>query len=196
MQEVNLSEVYPLSKNNKVQGTRRLAREKALQAFIAYSVSETILDDLISHIYFRIFNFEAGEDVISEKLLKPDEIHELEADIPIVWREDTLQFAKDLLHNTIKNSIRIDEWIKKFIQKWDMERIALIDNALIKIAVTEFIDFPDIPPKVSINEAIDISKMYSTDKSKDFINGILDSIKISLSKDGIIKKQGRGLINH
>jgi transcription antitermination factor NusB len=193
MSEINLVDVYPLSKINKQKGTRRLVREKVLQLFIAQSNSDSSVDEIFPHIFNRIFNFEAGEDQISEKLLKPDEVYELEADIPLIWKEESLIFGKDLLHKALANKDFAIELIEKFAKNWDMERIANIDKALITIAVTEMLDFPDIPPKVSINEAIDIAKDYSTDKSKVFINGILDSIFYHLKKEGKLNKEGRGL---
>lgn len=194
MSETKLSEVYPLSKKKRQKGTRRLAREKVLQAFIAYSACETELDELFDHIFFRIFNFEAGEEIISEKLLKPDEIYELEADLPIIWKEESIIFGKELLQKSLKNSALITDLIEKFAKNWELERIAFIDKALITIAATEMLDFPDIPPKVSINEAIDIAKAYSTEKSKVFINGVLDSIFYEFKKEGKLKKSGRGLM--
>ncbi len=84
---------------------------------------------------------------------------------------------------------------KQKTQHWDFHRIALIDKILLRIAVCELLHFPDIPPKVSINEAIEIAKMFSTDNSGTFINGILDSILEEMQKNGSLKKSGRGLLN-
>lgn len=76
-----------------------------------------------------------------------------------------------------------------------MERIALIDSILIKMCLSEFYYFEEIPPKVSINEAIDLAKDYSTKNSGKFVNGILDSLLIRLQKNDEIKKTGKGLIS-
>lgn len=75
-----------------------------------------------------------------------------------------------------------------------MDRVALLDLILMKMAVCELKFFPNIPIKVSINEYIDISKFYSTPKSKDFVNGVLDKVKNEMQEKGEIKKFGRGLM--
>ncbi|HLP20447.1 MAG TPA: transcription antitermination factor NusB, partial [Chitinophagales bacterium] len=72
--------------------------------------------------------------------------------------------------------------------------VALLDLILMKMAVCELKYFPNIPVKVSINEYIDISKFYSTPKSKDFVNGVLDKVKNEMLDKGEIKKFGRGLM--
>ena len=77
-----------------------------------------------------------------------------------------------------------------------MDRIAQVDMILLKMAITEMINFPSIPVKVTINEYIELSKKYSTPKSKKFINGILDVLADHLIEDGTIKKSGRGLIDN
>ena len=76
-----------------------------------------------------------------------------------------------------------------------MDRIAALDLVLMKMAVCELKYFPTVPVKVSINEYIDISKIYSTPKSKDFVNGVLDKTKLQLIEQGLVNKQGRGLVD-
>lgn len=193
MSDTKLIEVYPLSKKSKIKGTRRLAREKVLQLLVAYKVCETEIDDLFDHIYFRVFNYDAGEEIISEKILKPDEVYELEADVPIYWSKKYIEFGKELFHSSLKNSSMVTEQIEKIAKNWEIERIASVDKALITIAISEMLDFVDIPPKVSINEVLDISKEYSTSKSRYFINGVLDSIYNEFKAAGKIQKEGRGL---
>ena len=80
-------------------------------------------------------------------------------------------------------------------RNWEIERIALTDIILIKMALTEFIYFSQIPVKVTMNEYIEISKLFSSVKSKSFINGILDKLVEDLTKDLKIKKTGRGLMS-
>ena len=84
--------------------------------------------------------------------------------------------------------------IQKYSQNWEVERIALMDTLLMKIALTEAKEFETIPLKVTLNEYIDISKFYSTPKSNGFINGILDKAFNDMKDNGEIKKVGRGLI--
>ena len=80
------------------------------------------------------------------------------------------------------------------MDNWDLSRIALIDRILLRMGICEILFFPDIPPKVSINESIEIAKDYSTSSSGKFINGILDAILDDLKKDGKLNKKGRGLL--
>ena len=76
----------------------------------------------------------------------------------------------------------------------DVERIAFIDNLILELAISEFLYFPSIPTKVTLNEYIELSKYYSTQKSRNFINGILDKALKALKKDNQVVKAGRGLI--
>ena len=76
----------------------------------------------------------------------------------------------------------LDEIIRLKVEKWEFHRIAILDRIILRMATTELMYFPDVPPKVSINEAIEIAKTYSTSKSGKFVNGILDAIFNDLSK--------------
>jgi len=109
--------------------------------------------------------------------------------------DNDLDFAQSLFLRTISHQAEIDSRIKKKTEHWEFYRIALLDKILIRMAVCELLWFPEIPPKVSINEAIEIAKVYSTDGSGTFINGILDAILIDMKKDGLVAKSGRGLVN-
>jgi N utilization substance protein B len=109
---------------------------------------------------------------------------------------DDIEYAKDLLNNSLEHSEHIDHLIQPRLKNWDMDRVAMMDVVLLKLAICEFLYFPYIPLKVSLNEYIDISKEYSTSKSKDFINGILDKTMKILNEEGKIEKLGRGLINN
>ncbi len=104
------------------------------------------------------------------------------------------KFISDLFCKTIIHRAEFDDMIESKVDNWEIDRIALMDSLLLKMAITEFVDFSTIPTKVTINEYIDISKMYSTPKSKIFINGLLDKILFDLMEKKKIKKTGRGLI--
>ena len=90
----------------------------------------------------------------------------------------------------------LDELIASKTKNWDVDRIALTDLIILKIAFVEMMECPSIPLKVSINEAIEISKLYSTPKSKQFINGVLDVLSNELTSTGKVRKSGRGLIDN
>ncbi|HNW89953.1 MAG TPA: transcription antitermination factor NusB [Bacteroidales bacterium] len=108
--------------------------------------------------------------------------------------KEELKFITNLFSKTIIHRSEFDDLIEAKVDNWELERIALMDSLLIKMAICEFIDFPTIPTKVTINEYIEISKMYSTPKSKIFINGLLDKLLFDLTEKKMIKKTGRGLI--
>ena len=92
-------------------------------------------------------------------------------------------FAEELIQGVIRDLALIDEVIAKYTQNWAFSRIARVDLAILRIAIFELMRRTDIPPVVSINEAIDIAKEYSTEESKRFVNGILDSYKEELRHD-------------
>jgi N utilization substance protein B len=110
-----------------------------------------------------------------------------------IWEEEK-KFAYDLLAKTIHHNEELIAIIQPKLKNWEMDRVAVLDLVLLKLAVCELKYFPTIPVKVSINEYIDISKLYSTPKSKDFVNGVLDKVKNELLEKGEIKKFGRGLV--
>ena len=110
-----------------------------------------------------------------------------------IWEEEK-KFAMDLLEKTIDKNDELIALIQPKLKNWEMDRVAVLDLILLKLAVCELKYFPTIPVKVSINEYIDISKLYSTPKSKDFVNGVLDKVKNELIDKGEIKKLGRGLV--
>ncbi len=103
-------------------------------------------------------------------------------------------FVLRLFRKTIMKSPESAVLISERAQNWEIDRIAVLDVILIKMALTEFLDFPSIPVKVTINEYIEISKEYSTPRSKQFINGILDKLVTDLKAEGVLKKTGRGLL--
>ena len=92
-------------------------------------------------------------------------------------------FGEELIHGVIEHQVEIDAQIKALAQNWEFERIAKIDLAIMRIAMFEMIHRKDIPPVVSINEAIDLSKQFSNADAKRFINGILDRVKDQLGRD-------------
>ncbi|WP_375579285.1 transcription antitermination factor NusB [Marivirga tractuosa] len=111
------------------------------------------------------------------------------------WEDDS-EFFKELFQQTITHDDEYEKLISEFAQNWATDRIAAVDMIILKMAVAEMLNFPSIPVKVTINEYIELSKNYSTQKSKQFVNGLLDKISISLEKEERIKKSGRGLIDN
>ncbi len=109
--------------------------------------------------------------------------------------ETATDFGQRMLELVYQEDAEYLEIIEPILKNWDADRVAVVDMILLKMAVCELLIFTTIPTKVTLNEFVEISKVYSTDKSKDFINGILDRLMKKLQKDGKINKEGRGLIN-
>lgn len=143
---------------------RRIVREKALQILYAYEMNKESFDLLMQDLLIEIKD------------------------------EEDISFAKNLISKVINNVRELDAWISKRVNNWEMNRIALIDKILLRIGICELLYFADIPPKVSINEAIEIAKIFSTAGSGKFINGILDAVLSELKKAGVLNKSGRGLL--
>ncbi|MBL7972244.1 MAG: transcription antitermination factor NusB [Prolixibacteraceae bacterium] len=114
--------------------------------------------------------------------------------LPMFKDDEDLQFTKDLYRKVVLNHSENVDMIKQHTLNWDIERIAFIDNLILELALCEFLYFPSIPTKVTMNEYIELSKYYSTEKSRNFINGILDKTLKDLKKENKILKAGRGLI--
>lgn len=116
-------------------------------------------------------------------------------DLSVNWEDDKL-FFEDLYRHTVQEENRYEQMIAASVKNWDVERVALIDKIILKMALCEMHIFTSIPVKVTINEYIEVSKIYSTPKSKQFINGVLDKLSQELTANGAIRKSGRGLIDN
>jgi len=109
-------------------------------------------------------------------------------------RKEDLEFASKLFVASIDHQTEYEELIDKNTPGWDKERIAKADLLLMVIALNEILNFPHIPIKVSLNEYLELAKIYSTPQSSRFMNGILDKLVNTLKADGKVLKKGRGLI--
>jgi len=145
---------------------RRKAREAALRSLYAMEVGSNSRAEVTQQIV--------------KKLLVDD--------------TDGISFAKEVVLHTSENKSDLDEFIADHIKNWEVSRLAILDKLILRMAITEFIHFEQIPTKVTINEAIELAKSYSTRKSGTFVNGILDAILNDLTEKGRIVKKGRGLI--
>ena len=145
---------------------RRAAREAALKSIYAVEVGGNSTQDVTRLIIKRAL----GEE------------------------SDSIRFAEKLLLTTVDHSDDHDQIIQKQITNWEVSRLAIVDKLILRMALSEFLYFDDVPTKVSINEAIELAKKFSTRKSGNFVNGILDAVLSELKKEGLIQKKGRGLI--
>jgi transcription antitermination protein NusB len=108
--------------------------------------------------------------------------------------EDDRRFVLELFRKTVLDNKESSALIGDKTKNWEVDRIAVMDVILMQMAITELRNFPSIPVKVTLNEYIEISKTYSTPKSRQFINGILDKLVADFREKGLIQKSGRGLM--
>jgi N utilization substance protein B len=111
------------------------------------------------------------------------------------WESDKEFFVK-LYRLCVEKFDEYEDLIANKTPNWDVERVAQVDKVILIMAIAELLHYPNIPVKVSINEYIELSKVYSTPKSKQFVNGVLDALAGDLSAQGVLKKSGRGLIDN
>ncbi|MGE5409369.1 MAG: transcription antitermination factor NusB [Clostridiales bacterium] len=145
--------------------TRRLLREKVLQILYAYEMNNE------------------GLQTLTEGVL---------ADLP---EESDKEFCRMLVNKVLVNKDELDDYIGDRVSNWELNRITIIDKILLRMGICEILYLPEIPPKVSINEVIEIAKNYSTPNSGKFINGVLDTVLNKLKSSGMLVKTGRGLID-
>ena len=107
---------------------------------------------------------------------------------------EDFKFGTKLFKKVISSNVDLNKELEGRTPNWDSKRIAMIDLILIKMATVELMYFPEIPEKVTINEYVEISKDYSTPKSKIFINGILDKIVKDFQYSNRLLKEGKGLL--
>ena len=114
--------------------------------------------------------------------------------LPLYKSDDDREFAFRLLRTSIVHHDEYRKLIEGYVDNWDIERVAYIDNLIMQMAINELIEFPSIPVKVTFDEYLELAKYYSTPKSSVFINGLLDKISADLTQKGKVAKTGRGLI--
>lgn len=145
---------------------RRKARELALKGLYAWEVSDNSKNDILDFMRKE----ECGNDA------------------------EIFKFASDLVIKTMELKETLDKEIASATKNWELHRIAKMDRYILRLALCEFLAFEDIPPKVTINEAIDLAKTFSTAESGRFVNGILDALYQRLKSNKRLAKKGRGLI--
>jgi N utilization substance protein B len=125
---------------------------------------------------------------------KEEDVDKTFADIEWYIDDEDREFAINLFRKTIMGSEKYEKMISDKALNWELDRIALMDMLLMKMALCELTEFPSIPVKVTLNEYIDLAKMYSSPKSSIFINGMLDKMIADLKRNDLIHKTGRGLM--
>jgi N utilization substance protein B len=143
---------------------RRIVREKVVQALYAHEIGGDPVEHVIDHI-------------LADLRKNPQ----------------AFEFARQLVRETVGHQQDIDVLIKEKVTNWDFTRIAILDRIILRMAICELTYFTEIPPKVSMNEAIEIAKLFSTEKSGQFVNGVLDAVFEDMKSAGTVAKAGRGL---
>lgn len=144
---------------------RRTIREKVLQALYAYELSQN------------------PPDAVARELF-----HDMEG------HPTTYGFALGFFRKCIEMRDELDSHIRKRLAHWEYDRLAYIDKIILRMGTAEMLYFEDIPPKVTIDEMIELARRFSTDQSDKFVNGVLDGVLEDLNSAGLLMKRGRGLI--
>lgn len=172
------------------------------QQLVLYSLKEVILknEEVINFFELKDLYWSENGDLarkMTNKTLKSATEGDVVQIIPLTndWEEDS-SFMQELFDETVNRNDEFEAIIAEPLKNWDLERLSAMDYLILKMSVSEMVSFPGIPVKVSINEAIEIAKDYSTPKSGKFVNGILDTLSKTLIKEGKIRKSGRGLLDN
>lgn len=173
------------------------------KAIVSHLLSLIFMDETIMQfLEEKDLNWAEDRKVIksmvkkSIKSISPEDTASMElTELSVNWEEDKV-FLTDLFKHTADNDDAFETIIAEHTKNWAVDRITIVDHIILKLAIAELIHFPSIPVKVTINEYIDISKNYSTPKSKQFVNGLIDVMANDLQKEGKVKKSGRGLIDN
>ncbi len=189
------SEIYDEYKNSEIRSyvdDRKFIEKIFNKIFL---VSEELYEVLEEQSIYWNDDIEFVISVITKTIKKFNEFSDSDQRLMPMYKDDEDRvFAKELFRKSILNHEELQSLIKVHSSNWDVDRIAFMDILMMQLAITEFLHFPSIPTKVTMNEYIELSKFYSTEKSRNFINGILDKTLKDLKKEGKINKAGRGLV--
>ncbi|MDG1849031.1 MAG: transcription antitermination factor NusB [Flavobacteriales bacterium] len=169
--------------------------------FISALFAEFIAANEDLHSFLQENSIYWSDDFISVNLavvktiksFKPDS-DEYARMLPLFKSEDDKQYAFNLLKRTLANATDYKKYIVETASNWEEDRISDMDQLIMQMSICELLNFETIPVKVTLNEYIEVSKDYSSQKSKVFINGVIDKLVIRFKKEGKLKKIGRGLV--
>jgi N utilization substance protein B len=161
-------------------GKRREARERAVQFLFQHDLNPP---DDIDRALNEFWESQRAAAIAEEKG-KATWGQPIELPPPNAGEAEMRLFADPLIRGALQHRESIDEQIKKHVKNWELHRIAAVDRNILRLAIYEMLHREDIPPVVSINEAVDIAKKFSTQDSGKFVNGILDKVKGELLRPG------------
>lgn len=165
-------------------GKRREARERAVQFLFQHDLNPP---DNVELELEQFWNSQRAAAIEDEKGVAHWN-QPVELPPPTAEEAGTRRFAEPLIRGVLEHRSEIDEMIKKHAKNWEFHRIAAVDRNVMRLAIYEMLHREDIPPVVSINEAVDIAKRFSTQDSGKFVNGILDKVRGELLRPARIVK--------
>lgn len=160
-----------------------------------FAASEDLLSNLEEQSIYWNDDMEYVASMVDKTLRKfRNGQGERTALMPLFKNIEDEEFVKRLFTKAVLTSKKCSEIIDRNTTNWEVDRIALMDILVMQLAITEILEFEEIPVKVTLNEYIEIAKYYCTSKSGTFVNGILDNIVREMRNEGMINKSGRGLV--
>jgi transcription antitermination factor NusB len=183
---------------------RKNPSQEDQKKFINHLFKKVILGKTVINDFYEeeVLRWAEDKDIVKALVEKTVKSYEPETQkeislhtLSLNW-EDDKNFIETLYHTSTKLKPSHRELISANTRNWEVDRLPLTDRIILEMAIAELLSFPNIPVKVTINEYIELAKTYSTPKSRNFINGILDVIANELKESGEIKKSGRGLIDN
>jgi N utilization substance protein B len=157
-------------------GMRRDARERAVQFLFEYDLNPAEDYRAALEEFWHTLRLISTKDKRGNTLMEDP----AESPPPTTTESAVRLFADPLIEGVVKHRVEIDALLQKYTLNWDLRRMAVVDRNVLRLATFEMLHRDDIPPVVSINEAVDIAKKFSTEDSGRFVNGILDRIKAEL----------------
>ncbi|MBL0741581.1 transcription antitermination factor NusB [Chryseolinea lacunae] len=172
--------------------------------FVNHLYKKVVLGKTVINDFFEeeVLRWAEDKDIVKGMVEKTIKSYDPEANTPLTlhtlsinWDDDK-QFIENLYDTSAGLDVKYKDLIANNTRNWEVDRLPLTDRVILEMAIAELLIFPNIPVKVSMNEYIELAKNYSTPKSRQFINGILDVIAKDLKDTGTMKKSGRGLIDN
>lgn len=195
IQQSEVFQNYMQNETRSFDEDKKLIQHIFIAHVLEYDLTATFLEEMNMHWVtdMEIAGFALNRELVALK----ENQSPLKEFVPPLFKdaEDDSKFARELFRKTAMFSEDYQSLIATKTANWEVERLALIDVMLIKMAMTEFEHFSGIPPKVTMNEYIELAKSFSTPKSKMFVNGLLDKILVDMKNLKRINKAGRGLLD-
>ncbi len=182
---------YMVSDDYSLEDDKKIVKDIIINNIVENEQFDQILEDL--NIYWND-DLEFLLSIIIKNIYSAEDNDACILISDLYKTEEDKSFGIDLIKKTILKSEDFDNIIVEFLEKWDLQRIAFLDKIILHLALCELLEMPTIPVKVAINEYLDIAKYYSTTKSNNFINGILDAVYNQHKEAGTLNKKGKGML--